>query len=173
MKSPVVWALTAALLVPCAHAENSDRLGDWLLQQRLVQQFEQSRVKIQSIASELALSALGLLDVPYKWGGNSPLSGLDCSGFVKAVYEGAAGISLPRHTADQAAATRPIDLSTIEPGDLVFFNTTDRPFSHVGIYLGDGKFIHSPRAGSVIRVESMDLAYWQTRFDGARRVSMN
>ncbi len=173
MKRRFAMGLMVAFTISSAQAANSDLLGEWLVQQKLVQQLEAGRSKIQSMASELALSAMGLLDVPYKWGGNSPLTGLDCSGFVKAVYEGAAGIALPRQTSDQANATQPIAPSAMEAGDLVFFNTTNRPFSHVGIYLGDGKFIHSPRAGASIRVENMAVSYWQSRFDGARRVTAN
>ncbi|MEY2994634.1 MAG: hypothetical protein RL357_1569 [Pseudomonadota bacterium] len=170
MKCRFALALIAALTASSAPAATSDLLGDWLVQHKLVQQWEAGRAKIQSVASELALNAMGLLDVPYKWGGNSPLTGLDCSGFVQAVYEGAAGISLPRHTSDQARATQPIAPHAMEAGDLVFFNTANRPYSHVGIYLGDGKFIHSPRTGALIRVEHLDVSYWKSRFDGARRV---
>lgn len=166
-------ALTVALCTAQGHAANSDALGEWLVQQHLVQKLGEGRAKIQSMASELALSAMGLLDVPYKWGGNSPSTGLDCSGFVKAVYETAAGVKLPRHTSDQAKATEPIDRQDLAPGDLVFFNTMNRPFSHVGIYLGEGRFIHSPRTGAVIRVEDMGINYWQSRFDGARRVAVH
>ena len=77
---------------------------------------------------------------------------------------------LPRRAAEQAAATTAIDKSELKPGDLVFFNTLRRSFSHVGIYIGDGKFVHAPRTGSQVRVESMNVSYWQRRFDGARRV---
>jgi hypothetical protein len=87
------------------------------------------------------------------------------------MYEQSVGLLLPRKAEQQAAATQQIEKTELQPGDLVFFNTMRRAFSHVGIYIGDGKFIHSPRAGSEVRVESMGLSYWQRRFDGARRVS--
>jgi cell wall-associated NlpC family hydrolase len=121
-------------------------------------------------ASELVVNAMSFLGVPYKRGGNSFEQGLDCSGFVRLMYEQTVGLVLPRRSAEQAAATQPIDKSELQPGDLVFFNTLKSAFSHVGIYVGDNKFIHSPRSGGVIRVEDMRVSYWQQRFDGARRV---
>ena len=121
-------------------------------------------------ASELVVAAMGFLGVPYKRGGNTFDSGFDCSGFVKALFEQSAGLLLPRKAEQQAAATVEIDKAELQPGDLVFFNTLKKAFSHVGIYVGDGKFIHSPRAGSAVRVEDMQKAYWNQRFDGARRV---
>ena len=113
---------------------------------------------------------MGFLGVPYRRGGNSAESGFDCSGFVKAIYEQTIGLVLPRSAAQQAAATQTIDKSELRPGDLVFFNTMRRAFSHVGIYVGNGKFIHSPKPGAEVRVEDMGLAYWARRYDGARRV---
>jgi cell wall-associated NlpC family hydrolase len=86
------------------------------------------------------------------------------------MYEQSLGLLLPRRANEQAAATERIDKSDLQPGDLVFFNTMRRAFSHVGIYVGDGKFIHSPKPGAQVRVEDMRAGYWQTRFDGARRV---
>lgn len=169
-----VSVLVFACMVPVtgAMAASADSLDEWLTQKGLKQQVQNGRAKVQAIASELALSALGLLGVPYKWGGNSPLTGLDCSGFVKAVYA-EAGIHLPRVSADQAQAAKPIDTAALEPGDLVFFDTLSRSFSHVGIYLGGGRFIHSPREGAVIRIENMNVSYWHDRFNGARRVMAN
>jgi cell wall-associated NlpC family hydrolase len=122
-------------------------------------------------ASELVVNAMGFLGVPYKRGGNSAETGFDCSGFVRAMYEQTVGLLLPRRADQQAAATQVIDKKELQPGDLVFFNTMRRNFSHVGIYVGDGKFIHSPRSGSEIRVEDMGVAYWKRRFNGARRVT--
>jgi cell wall-associated NlpC family hydrolase len=89
---------------------------------------------------------------------------------VRAVYEQTLGLLLPRRAEQQAAATQKIDRSELQPGDLVFFNTMRRTFSHVGIYVGDHKFIHSPKPGAEVRVEDMRVAYWNRRFDGARRV---
>ena len=122
-------------------------------------------------ASGLVLNAMGFLGVPYKRGGTSAETGFDCSGFVRAMYEQTVGLLLPRRADQQAAATQVIDKKELQPGDLVFFNTMRRNFSHVGIYVGDNKFIHSPRSGSQIRVEDMGATYWARRFNGARRVA--
>lgn len=138
---------------------------------RLGNQLEQARDGVGEKASRLVTNAMGFLGVPYKYGGNSIESGgFDCSGLVRAVYEQSVGKVLPRRASDQAAATQTIDRQELKPGDLVFFNTMKRAFSHVGIYVGDGKFIHAPRSGASVRVEDMRQAYWQKRFNGARRV---
>ncbi len=120
--------------------------------------------------SELVVAAMGAIGVPYRLGGNSYDSGFDCSGFVRAVYQQTLGLLLPRQAAQQAASTLEIERQELQPGDLVFFNTLRRAFSHVGIYVGDHKFIHSPRPGAAVRIEDMRVNYWQRRFNGARRV---
>ena len=121
-------------------------------------------------ASELVIQAMGLLGVPYLSGGTSEEKGFDCSGFVRHMYEKSVGLVLPRRAEEQAKVTEEIKRSELKPGDLVFFNTLKRTFSHVGIYVGDGKFIHAPRPGKAVRVDDMREAYWQNRFNGARRV---
>ena len=121
-------------------------------------------------ASELVIQAIGLLGVPYKRGGMSEEKGFDCSGFVRHMFEKSVGLVLPRRAEEQAKVTEEITRSELKPGDLVFFNTMKRTFSHVGIYVGDGKFIHAPRPGKAVRVDDMREAYWQKRFNGARRV---
>lgn len=137
---------------------------------QLGDQIGQVRQSVSAKASELVVNAIGFLGVPYRRGGNSLETGFDCSGFVRAMYQQTVGLVLPRSADQQAAATQTIDKSELRPGDLVFFNTMRRAFSHVGIYIGDNKFIHSPRSGAEVRVEDMRLGYWQTRFNGARRV---
>jgi cell wall-associated NlpC family hydrolase len=121
-------------------------------------------------ASELVIQAMGLLGVPYKRGGTSEEKGFDCSGFVRHMFEKSVGLVLPRRAEEQAKVTEEINRSELKPGDLVFFNTMKRTFSHVGIYVGDGKFIHAPRPGKDVRIDDMREAYWQKRFNGARRV---
>ncbi len=121
-------------------------------------------------ASDLVVNAMGFLGVPYRRGGNSAETGFDCSGFVRAMYQSTVGLVLPRRANEQAAATEKIEKKDLQPGDLVFFNTMRHAFSHVGIYVGEGKFIHSPKPGAQVRVENMDVSYWKRRFDGARRV---
>ena len=121
-------------------------------------------------ASEIVIQAMGLLGVPYIRGGTSEEKGFVCSGFVRHMYEKSVGLVLPRRAEEQAKVTEEIKRSELKPGDLVFFNTLKRTFSHVGIYVGDGKFIHAPRPGKAVRVDDMREAYWQNRFNGARRV---
>lgn len=124
-------------------------------------------------ASELALNALSMVGIRYKYGGTTPESGLDCSGLVRFVFKEAWGKNLPRTAQEISQVGEKIDTKDLQPGDLVFYNTLKRSFSHVGIYLGDNKFIHSPSGGGEVRVESMDVGYWKARFNGARRISDN
>lgn len=161
------------LLVNIAHAappELPDDMSLLLASKGLLNQIDQVRQSVTNKASDLVVNALGFLGVPYKRGGNSVETGFDCSGFVKAMYEQTVGLILPRKAEQQAAATQRIDQADLQPGDLVFFNTMRRAFSHVGIYIGEGKFIHSPKPGAEVRVENMGISYWSRRFDGARRV---
>ncbi len=178
MKS-LLSALTLALACSCALASPPETAAadmEGLLAQkgligRLSDQLQSARNEVSERASTLVVNAMGFLGVPYKFGGDSVESGgFDCSGFVRAVYEKSFGKVLPRRASEQAAATEVIERQELKPGDLVFFNTMRRAFSHVGIYVGEGKFIHAPRAGASVRVEDMRKAYWQQRFNGARRV---
>ncbi len=163
----------AAHAAPGNSWEDMDSLlNDKGLMTRLGEQVQQAGATASDQASSLVINALAFLGVPYKYGGNSHETGFDCSGFVRAVYEQSVGKLLPRRSDEQAAATQPIERGDLKPGDLVFFNTMRRAFSHVGIYVGDGKFVHSPRAGGEVRVEDMRVAYWNKRFNGARRVPM-
>ena len=146
-------------------------MGQFMAEKGLMQRLDAVRHTVTDHASDLVVTAMGFLGVPYKRGGTSAETGFDCSGFVRAMYEQSIGLVLPRRANEQAAATQTIDRTDLKPGDLVFFNTMRRAFSHVGIYVGDGKFIHAPRSGAQVRVEDMREAYWQTRFNGARRVA--
>jgi cell wall-associated NlpC family hydrolase len=121
-------------------------------------------------AGDVVVGALNLIGVRYRWGGSSPDSGLDCSGFVRYVFQDTLGLALPRRAEEMSRVGEKVRMSDLKPGDLVFFNTMRRTFSHVGIYIGDNKFVHSPSTGSTIRVDDMDDAYWEKRFTGARRV---
>lgn len=122
-------------------------------------------------ASELALNAMGMLGIRYRLGGNTPENGLDCSGLVRYVFKEAWGANLPRTSEEISRVGQNVDAQEMQPGDLVFYNTLKRGFSHVGIYLGDNKFIHSPSTGGQVRIERMDIAYWKNRFNGARRIN--
>ncbi|TFV99547.1 peptidoglycan endopeptidase [Oxalobacteraceae bacterium OM1] len=132
------------------------------------------RTKLQELtsrASELVFGAMGMLGIRYKYGGNGPEGGLDCSGLVRYVFKEVLGMELPRTSEEISRVGEKIDTKDLQPGDLVFYNTLRRGFSHVGIYLGDNKFIHAPSAGGAVRIESMDISYWKQRFNGARRIS--
>ena len=127
--------------------------------------------QVRDKASEMVLTAMNFLGVPYRRGGSTSEDGFDCSGFTRHVFEMSLGLVLPRRADEQARAPGmfAIKRDELKPGDLVFFNTLKRTFSHVGIYVGDGKFIHSPRTGGEVRVEDMRMAYWSKRYTGARR----
>jgi len=189
-------AAWAALIVP-APAHATDALADFLQQQDLAAPDSALRAPVapahpdqpnagpkavvppaagahspeRPLHSSLVVHALGFLGVPYRFGGNNAEEGFDCSGFVQAAFRQVMGLQLPRISREQARATAPIERSELAPGDLVFFNTLGRRYSHVGIYIGESRFVHSPRSGARIRIERMDLRYWTTRFNGARRVA--
>lgn len=126
---------------------------------------------VRDRASEMVVTAMNFLGVPYRRGGDSAEEGFDCSGFTRHIFEMSLGLVLPRRVDEQAHAPGlfSVKRDELRPGDLVFFNTLRRTFSHVGIYVGDGKFIHSPRSGAEVRIEDMRMAYWTKRYTGARR----
>jgi cell wall-associated NlpC family hydrolase len=121
-------------------------------------------------AQDLILKGLELVGINYRRGGTNADSGLDCSGFVQLVFKDSIGKLLPRTAKEQSQVGDVIDKNELKPGDLVFFNTMRRTFSHVGIYLGDNRFVHAPRTGAEVRVEDMSQGYWVKRYNGARRV---
>ncbi|MFN3716108.1 MAG: C40 family peptidase [Thiobacillus sp.] len=123
------------------------------------------------LPDEVPFYAVSLVGSPYRLGGDSPETGMDCSGFVGHVFRATLGLTLPRDSRAISESTRPLADDELRPGDLVFFNTLNRAYSHVGIYLGDQRFVHaaSSRTGSV-RVSRLDERYWQSRYEGARRV---
>lgn len=127
--------------------------------------------QMRDAASDMVLTAMNFLGVPYRRGGSSAEQGFDCSGFTRYVFEHSLGLVLPRRADEQAkqAGLSLVLRDELKPGDLVFFNTMRRAFSHVGIYVGEGKFIHAPRSGGEVRIEDMRQAYWSKRFNGARR----
>ncbi|WP_354685464.1 C40 family peptidase [Cupriavidus necator] len=129
-----------------------------------------STSNVASKAGDLVMNALGLIGVRYRFGGNSPESGLDCSGFVRYVFHDTFGFMLPRRSVEISRVGTNVAVTDLRPGDLVFFNTMRQTFSHVGIYIGDNKFVHAPSTGSKIRVDDMRAAYWVTRYNGARRI---
>jgi len=114
--------------------------------------------------------ALDLIGIRYRRGGSTPERGFDCSGFVSHVFREGLGLYLPRSAREMSKTGEPVAKDELQPGDLVFFNTMRRTFSHVGIYLGDNLFVHAPRTGGRIRIEDLGAHYWTKHFTGARRV---
>lgn len=111
-----------------------------------------------------------MVGIEYRWGGRAPQTGFDCSGLVVHAFERAWGLALPHSTLAQSKAGKAVRRGDLRPGDLIFYNTRRRPYSHVGIYLGEGRFVHAPRRGAKVRIESMRKPYWRKRFNGARRI---
>ncbi|MEG0922206.1 MAG: C40 family peptidase [Comamonas sp.] len=169
----IVAAAASAHAAPDSDKKSSDLDVLLGIGQSSLTKLDDMHHQVKGQAGVLISNALNLIGVPYRRGGNSAETGFDCSGLVHAVYAESWGKILPRRAEEQAAATEKIEKTELKPGDLVFFNTMRRAFSHVGIYMGEGKFIHSPRSGATVRVESMNIAYWQKRFDGARRVELS
>jgi cell wall-associated NlpC family hydrolase len=121
-------------------------------------------------ASDMLMYALSLVGVNYKYGGKSPETGLDCSGFVSHVYQQAVGLVLPHNARAISMFGKKIAISELQPGDLVFYNTMRHAYSHVGIYLGENKFVHASVTGRGVEVVNMKENYWVKRFNGARRM---
>lgn len=167
---PVLILACASVSAHAAPSSDADELGNFLSQRGFVNRIQNASHKVADRTSQLLSTAMGLIGVPYRRGGTSEETGFDCSGFVRAIYQKSAGLTLPRQSSEQAAATAQIPKQDLKPGDLVFFNTMRRAFSHVGIYVGEGKFIHAPRSGAKVRIENMESSYWASRFNGARRV---
>jgi cell wall-associated NlpC family hydrolase len=120
---------------------------------------------------EISIQAMSLVGVPYRWGGNTPDSGFDCSGLVRYVVLRAASVNLPRTTAEMSGRGESIEPDEIAPGDLIFFNTTGRAHSHVGIYVGKLRFVNAPSTGGTVRLDYLTNPYWAKRFDGIRRMA--
>jgi cell wall-associated NlpC family hydrolase len=121
-----------------------------------------------ALGLEVVLYALSLMDTGYRFGGRNPGAGLDCSGMVSYVYERAVGLRLGGSAADMARHGRPVAMERLRPGDLVFFNTLNRSYSHVGIYIGDGRFIHAPGDQGRVRTDSLAAGWFASRFEAAR-----
>ncbi len=133
-----------------------------------VSQFKQDT----SVGTEdISIAAVGLVDVPYRFGGNTPKGGFDCSGLIVYVYNKAAGIKLPRTIQLMSTKGQSIEGQPPAPGDLVFFNTTGEKYSHAGIYVGQGRFVHAPSAGGTVRLDYITSPYWAAKFTEARRIA--
>lgn len=170
-------AVPAATASPGAAATVNDPVISLLIERKLLKPLESSPLvqSMRDATSELVMSAMNFLGVPYRRGGNTEEAGFDCSGFTRHIFEMSLGLVLPRRADEQASTglLQKITREELKPGDLVFFNTMRRTFSHVGIYVGDDKFIHSPRAGGAVRIENLTDSYWARRFTGARRADLD
>jgi len=122
-----------------------------------------------TLRDRLVSATLGELGVPYTWGGDKPDDGFDCSGLVLFVFRKVAGLELPHRARLQRRLGKPVASAQLQPGDLVFFNTLGNPASHVGIYIGEQRFVHAPSRGAKVRVDRLDNRYWARRYTGARR----
>lgn len=157
-----------------AYQTQSDPLGSYLANRGLTDRtFSYAREHLGRGPHQMAGEALNLLGVKYTFGGEDPSSGFDCSGLVGYVAEQSLGLKLPRSSAELAKLGSQISRNELKQGDLVFFNTRGARFSHVGIYIGDNKFVHAPRTGAVVRIEDMTVSYWRQRFTGARRLDVD
>lgn len=158
----------SALALPVAPA-NADDDG---LPPDLAARLTTRASNILERAQNLVLNAMGFMGIPYRWGGTTPEAGFDCSGFVQYVFRQAAGLVLPRSSFDQIRQGAVVGRDELQAGDLVFFNTMRATASHVGIYLGENRFIHSPSRGKTVEIVSFTDPYWQARYDGARRLPL-
>lgn len=164
--------LSLALAAPPLHANEfyqPARLGLTDTEQQNEPE-QETDISHERATEALIDHGMGYLGIRYRRGGTSPETGLDCSGLVQNVFRHSLGLQLPRTAADMARLGEKVNKNELLPGDLVFFKTSRRAFSHVGIYVGEGRFLHSPSSGGVVRVESMGKKYWQTRYNGARRL---
>lgn len=159
-----VSLIAFALVVQCAYA---DAPADQTQEAAAADQ--PYRGNIQKVVD----GALDLIGIKYHRGGSSPLTGFDCSGLVDHVFRATLGMILPRSSRDMSKAGEPVPKTDLKPGDLVFFDTMRRAFSHVGIYLGDHMFVHAPRPGQAVSVADLRDRYWAKRYDGARRINSN
>lgn len=164
-------ALLAATTLPCSAIAADDTAAKadtpLLRAERTLRDFGG---KARDAASDITSYALSLIGVNYKFGGNTPEQGLDCSGLIRYVFQQATGIALPRTAREQARVGETVAIDKLQPGDLVFFNTRRFQFSHVGLYLGENRFIHAPSRGGAVEVVSLEQKYWQKAFNGARRI---
>ena len=128
----------------------------------------QSRRSASPAGADVALYALTLIDTGYRFGGKNPQAGLDCSGMVSYVFGQAAGLKVSGSAADIARQGRSIEAAKLRPGDLVFFNTRNKPFSHVGVYIGGQRFVHAPSSNGRVRIDSLSARYYAQRFEAAR-----
>ena len=170
----LILFLSLCFVAPCFAAEMTENVaGDAIviIDEPSAANFNASAMSSwQNKTQEIIINAMSLTGIKYKYGGTSPETGFDCSGFVRYVFNQATNLALPPTARTISQIGKTVSKDELQPGDLVFFNTLKSAFSHVGIYIGDNKFVHAPRSGSAVRVESMQTGYWAKRFNGAQRL---
>jgi cell wall-associated NlpC family hydrolase len=169
MCKPMFQLLIALIMSVCTATVRADELPPLQVSMTLSEPPSLMARAVDGMQGTLD-QAMDYLGIRYKRGGSSPETGFDCSGFVRHVYNESLGLLLPRNALGMSKTGETVDKDELMPGDLVFFNTMRRTFSHVGIYLGNDLFVHAPRAGAKVRIEDMTDKYWSRRFTGARRV---
>jgi len=162
--------VVAMVLVHATSAQGAQRHADLTLADGARASLAEAADRMLQGTREIGLFALSLVGIDYRYGGESPERGLDCSGLIRYVFQHVTGVTLPRTAQELSRIGKDIRAADLEPGDLVFFNTRRFAFSHVGIYLGNDRFIHAPSRGGEVGVASLGSAYWQKRYNGARRL---
>jgi cell wall-associated NlpC family hydrolase len=162
--------VVAMVLVHATSAQGAQRHADLTLAEGARASLAEAADRMLQGTREIGLFALSLVGIDYRYGGESPDRGLDCSGLIRYVFQHVTGVTLPRTAQELSRIGKDIRAADLEPGDLVFFNTRRFAFSHVGIYLGNDRFIHAPSRGGEVGVASLGSAYWQKRYNGARRL---
>jgi cell wall-associated NlpC family hydrolase len=162
--------VVAMVLVHATSAQGAQRHADLTLAEAAHASLAEAADRMLQGTREIGLFALSLVGIDYRYGGESPERGLDCSGLIRYVFQHVTGVTLPRTAQELSRIGKDIRAADLEPGDLVFFNTRRFAFSHVGIYLGNDRFIHAPSRGGEVGVASLGSAYWQKRYNGARRL---
>ncbi len=163
--------LLLVLLTSCASAPEHKQRGHAAQATGLGEDYSATPASLKAAANDVLFQAISLVGTPYRYGGNSPESGFDCSGLINYVFLHSASMKLPRTTAELIDINAPkIDKDRLYPGDLVYFNTQGGRVSHIGIYVGERRFVHSPSSGGTVRMDNIDTPYWQKHFVEAKRV---
>lgn len=180
-KKSNIQAQTQSQAKPKQVAEAPDLLGNKIREIQEQEEIKTAR-RVSNIdnvatnkqhADDLVMNAMSLLGVSYRFGGSSPVKGMDCSGFIQYIFRQALSIDLPRTSAEMAKVGYPVEKSQLQPGDLVFFARNGKRINHVGMYIGNNKFIHAPRTGKDIEIQNLDRPYYTKSYAGARRVNPN
>lgn len=166
-----IFIASMLLLAACASAPEQGKGGSRLDTRGLGYDDRDVPASLKAAANDVLFRAISLVGTPYRYGGNSPETGFDCSGLITYVFQNSAGLKLPRSTRELIDIDAPdIGSNRLYPGDLVYFNPAGGRVSHIGIYVGERRFVHAPTSGGTVRMENLDLPYWQKHYVGAKRV---